>query len=198
MVGYLNREQMGYYIVALSLSRLLNIIYSSILSVLFPKAAGRPAKEVAQMAGRAARVGIAFSLTAALSLIVLGTPIMWLYGGEKFLAAVPIFQLLSLEIVLKGATLVLAQSFMAVGRPGIVSLLQGVGLGLSFPLMSYLIPRYGLMGTGGALICSTSVRLIFILCCYPVVLKIRPPSLLPTYKDFVYLKNAISNRRAKA
>ena len=84
---------------------------------------------------------------------------------------------------------------MAVGRPGVVSMLQGLGLGLSFPLMSFLIPRYGLIGAGVALLCSTSIRLIFILSCYPMMLKIRPPSLLPQLQDWIYLRYALSKRR---
>ncbi len=198
VVGFLSPSEMGLYIVALSVSRLLNVIQNSILSVLFPRVANKPIQEVTQMAGRAARIGITLSLSAALCLIVLGTPVISLYAGDKFLRAVPIFQLLSLEIVIRGATLVLAQTFMAVGRPGIVSLLQALGLGLSFPLMSILIPRYGLLGVGLSLICSTSVRLLFIVVCYPLILKIRPPSLLPTLGDLVYLRDAIRNKSSQS
>lgn len=194
VIQILSPTDYGLYIVALNVSRLLMIIQSSILSVLFPKVANKPVKEVAAMAGRAARVGISLSLSAAICLIVFGTSVISLYGGEKFLAAVPIFQILSLEIVIKGATLVLAQTFMAVGRPGIVSILQGLGLGLSFPLMFILIPKYGLVGTGLALLISTSIRLMFILLCYPIILKIRPPSLIPALSDLVYLKNVIGKR----
>lgn len=196
VVGYLTPADMGLYIVALSISRLLNVIQNSILSVLFPRTANKPKQEVAQMAGRAARISILFSLSAAFCLIALGTPIITLYGGANFLSAVPVFQLLSVEIVIKGATLVLAQTFMAVGRPGVVSTLQGLGLGLSFPLMSILIPKYQLFGAGLALLCSTSVRLLFIMSCYPLILKIRPPSLLPTMGDLRYLRNAIQNRKS--
>ncbi|MEM9136872.1 MAG: oligosaccharide flippase family protein [Cyanobacteria bacterium P01_F01_bin.42] len=197
VIFFLNDASLGLYIVSLNLSRLIIIIQNSILSVLFSKVASRPVKEVTEMAGRAARVGLLLSVSTAIFMATCAIPILTLYGGEKFLAAVPIFRILSLEIVLKGATLVLAQTFMAVGRPGIVSVLQGLGLGLSFPLMWILIPRYGLVGVGIALLCSTSIRLITILGCYPLILKISPPSLIPTLQDLVYLKNAIANRRAK-
>ena len=199
VIQILTPKDFGLYIVALNLSRLLSLIQSSILSVLFPKVANKPSKEVAFVAGRAARISILFSLGAALCLICFGTPILSLYGGNSakgnFLAALPTLQVLSLEIVLKGATLVLAQTFMAVGRPGIVSVLQGIGLGLSFPLMFFLIPKYGLLGAGLALLCSTSIRLIFIMLCYPLILKIPPPSLFPTFRDLKYLKNAIRTRQ---
>ncbi len=195
VIQILSPADYGLYIVALNVSRLLIIIQNSILSVLFPKTANKPLREVSTMAGRAARVGILLSLSAALCLIFFGTPVMSLYGGDKFLDAVPIFQILSLEIVLKGATLVLAQTFMAVGRPGIVSLLQGFGLVLSFPLMFILIPKYGLLGAGIALFISTALRLLFILLCYPMILKIRPPGLIPTFADLIYLKNAVLKRQ---
>ena len=195
VIQILSPADYGLYIVALNVSRLLVIIQNSILSVLFPKVANKPVKDVAAMAGRAARIGILLSLSAALCLIVFGTSVISLYGGEKFLDAVPVFQILSLEVVIKGATLVLAQTFMAVGRPGIVSILQGLGLGLSLPLMYLLIPKYGLLGTGLALMISTSVRLMFILICYPVILNTRPPSLFPTLGDLMYLKEAIGKRK---
>ena len=198
VIFFLNDKSLGLYIVSLNLSRLIIIIQNSILSVLFSKAANKPVKEVRAMAGRAARVGLLLSVSTAIFMALCAIPIMTLYGGEKFLAAVPVFRILSFEIVLKGATLVLAQTFMAVGRPGIVSLLQGLGLGLSFPLIWLFIPKFGLMGVAIALLISTGVRLAAILLCYPLILKIAPPSLLPMPRDLIYLKNAIINRSSQS
>jgi O-antigen/teichoic acid export membrane protein len=54
--------------------------------------------------------------------------------------------------------------------------------------MLLLIPAYGLMGAGFALLASTTARLIFILGCYPLMLKVRPPNLLLMREDLRFLR----------
>jgi enterobacterial common antigen flippase len=98
------------------------------------------------------------------------------------------------EVVLGCTVSVLAQAFMALGHLSIVTLLQGVGLGLSVPLMLVLIPLYGLTGAGLALLGSTGARLLFILMCFPLVLKVSPPSLLITRQDIEWLWHKILKR----
>jgi enterobacterial common antigen flippase len=197
VVKFLPPGPMGLYIVALGLSRMLNTVQNSIVVVLFPVAAARPQEEVVALAGRAARISTLLTLVAAIPLIAFGPWVLGFLYGQEFVDAAPVCRLLSLEIVLKGATLVLAQTFMALGRPGVVTLLQGVGLGLSFPLMIWLIPQFGLLGTGMALLCSTSLRLIFIMLCYPMILKAPLPNLIPSWQDFQYLRQAIAHRRGQ-
>ena len=188
VVGLLSPSAMGIYVVALSLSRMLNLFQTSIVTVLFPKAAARPIKEVVFITGLAARVSIAVTLLAAILVMILGPLLLRLLYGSEYVGAVAVFRVLIVEVVLAGTTFVLAQAFMALGRPGIVTILQGVGLGLSVPLMLLLIPAYGLMGAGFALLASTTARLIFILGCYPLMLKVRPPNLLLMREDLRFLR----------
>jgi O-antigen/teichoic acid export membrane protein len=111
------------------------------------------------------------------------------------LEAVDVLRLLVVEVVLSGTTVVLAQAFMALEKPGIVTFLQGVGLAASLPLLITLIPLYGLAGAGLALVGTTLIRLIFILICYPLVLKTRPPDLLIKREDFVFLAKTLHLER---
>ncbi|MCM1981525.1 lipopolysaccharide biosynthesis protein [Lyngbya confervoides] len=194
VVGYLDPDAMGLYVVALSVSRMLSVFQSAIVTVLFPKTAARPISEVVDLAGRAARVNIWVSVCAAVPLMILGPMLLPFLYGPEFQEAVTVFQILSLEIIVKGTTLIIAQVFMAVGRPGIVTLLQGVGVGLSFPLMFWLIPRFGLLGAGVALLTSTTARLLFILICFPWVLKVDSPSLIPRWSDLQILWRTILRR----
>jgi len=83
---------------------------------------------------------------------------------------------------------VLAQAFMALGRPGTVTLLQAVGLGLSVPLMLLLIPRFGIAGAAVSLLISTCARFAFLYASFPVILKMVPPSLRPQREDFEVLR----------
>jgi O-antigen/teichoic acid export membrane protein len=92
-------------------------------------------------------------------------------------------RILVLEVVLSGATFVLAQAFMALDRPGVVTILQAIGLSLSIPMMILLIPRYGIYGAAISLLTSTVARLIFVYSGFRLFLKTKPPRLLPNGND---------------
>jgi enterobacterial common antigen flippase len=194
VIGFLNPAAMGTYVVALSLSRMLNVFQTSIVAVLFPKAAAQPLKEVIALTGQAARLTTMLTLIVGLFIIAIGPFLLRLLYGAEFVGAATVLYVLVIEVVLAGTTLVLAQAFMALGRPGIVTVLQGVGLGLSVPLMLWLIPSLGLVGAGLSLLGSTIARLFFILSCYPLLLKVPPPSLLVTKEDFRFLKQKFLDR----
>lgn len=195
VIGLLTPASLGMYAVSLSLSGVLNVFQASIVTVLFPKTAARPVSEVVALIGRAARLSAAMTLLAGLGGMILGPILLELLYGKAYLGAVPLFRLLMVEVTLGGTAMVLAQAFMALDRPGLVAVLQGVGLGLNFPLMLLLIPNYGLVGAGFALIGATTARLIFILVSYPLVLKVRPPSLLLTRGDLQFLKQRLLENR---
>ena len=80
---------------------------------------------------------------------------------------------------------------MALGRPGIVSILQAIGLGLSIPLMLVLVPRYGVMGAAVSLLISTSARLIFVYFGFAIFLKVRLPRLMPQLDDLKLLRSVL-------
>jgi O-antigen/teichoic acid export membrane protein len=175
VVGFLDPAAMGLYVVALSLSRVLNVFQAAVTTVLFPKASGRPKEEVVALTGRAARVSTAVAALAAVALILIGPQALGLLYSRDFTAATAVFQLLVAEAVLSGTVWVLAQAFMALDQPGVVTILQGVGVGLSIPLLMWLVPWYGLEGAGIALLVSALVRFIFIYSSFPLVLKVSPP-----------------------
>jgi enterobacterial common antigen flippase len=194
VVGLLSPTSMGMYTVALSLSRMLNVFQSSIVTVLLPKAAARPIPEVIALTGRAARVSMTFTLMIAGAVMLLGPFLLHLLYGNEFIGAVQVLRILVIEVVLSSTVWVLAQAFMAAGRPGIVTLLQGVGLGFSVPLMWVLIPPYGLEGAGFALLISTIARLLFILINFPMVLKVPPPSLIMTRQDYALMRSTLAKK----
>ncbi len=195
VVGLLSPTSMGLYVVALSLSRMLDVFQSAIITVLFPKTAARPIEEVIALTGRAARVGMACSLLAAIGAMLVVPFLLHLLYGSKFVGALPVFRILAIEVVIGGTTWVLAQAFMALGRPGNITVMQGIGLGLTVPLMLVMIPTYGLVGAGLALLCSTTIRFIFVLVSYPLILKVRPPSLLITREDVEFMQKAFRLNR---
>ena len=82
---------------------------------------------------------------------------------------------------------------MALNRPGVVTVFQGVGLSLSVPMMLWLIPRYGIYGAA-VLAARINMRAPdFCLCTdFRVFLKTAPPRLLPAWSDIEMLLGACS------
>lgn len=191
VVKLLTPTSMGLYAVALSLSRMLNLFPSAIGTVLLPKTAARPVEEVIALTGRAVRVSIVTTVLAAIAVMLLGPLLLQILYGNEYLKAIPVFRILVVDVVIGSTTWILAQPFMALGRPGIVTILQGFSLGITVPLMLLFIPIYGLEGAGLALLGSDVVGLIFAVVSFPLILKVRPPNLIITKADLSVLQKAI-------
>jgi O-antigen/teichoic acid export membrane protein len=185
VVGMLGPEAMGTYIVALSLSRMLSqTVQASVVMVLFPKAVGRSKEEIIEITGRAARVTMLCTASMASVIYIFGPSVLRLLYGRAYVSAVPLLRVLLVEVVLASLTGVLAQAAMALGRPGIVTLLQSIGLSLTIPFMMFLIPRFGTLGAAYALLMSTSCRFLFVQCSFRLFLDARCPRLWLSRFDF--------------
>lgn len=193
VVRFLMPGAMGVYVVALSLSRMLNAFHTSVIMVLFPRAVSQPPEVVREMTGRAMRMSTMLTACAALGIGSFGGPLLGIIYGAEYRSAGPVLRILVIEVVLAGATLVLGQAFMALGRPGIVTALQVTGLLFVVPLMLILVPRYGIMGAGIALLISTTVRFLFVLASFPLFLKMRVPRILPRWEDAFFMAKTSFN-----
>jgi O-antigen/teichoic acid export membrane protein len=190
VVRMLEPALMGTYVVALSLSRVLNAFHTSVVMVLFPNAVSRAPQTVREMTGRATRMSTLLTACAGIAVVALGPHLLGLLYGREYTSATPVLRILVLEVVLSGATLVLSQAFMALERPGIVTALHVTGLLLTLPLMVVLVPRLGIIGAGLSLLISTTARLIFVLVSFPLFLKMRAPNILPKMEDLKFMAAA--------
>jgi O-antigen/teichoic acid export membrane protein len=191
VVRLLAPDQMGTYVVALSLSRMLNLFHTSVVMVLFPKAVSRLPREVAAMTSRAMRMSTILSALAGIGIAALGPSALSLLYGKDFRGAGVTLRILVLEVVLGGAAQVLSQAFMALGRPGVITGLQVTGLALTIPMMLVLVPRFGIVGAGAAMLGSTVARLAFVVASFPLFLKMRVPKLLPQLEDLHFAVRTI-------
>jgi len=189
VVALLSPSLVGIYVVALSAARILSVIGFSVVTVLYPRTASRPQAEVVAMVGRAARWVATVGAIASVAAILLGPYLLRLLYGPEFVPATPLLRILIIEVFLSGLTLVLVQSFIALARPGWVTLLQAVGMAISVPLMLVLVPRFGLMGAGYALLCSTTARLVLTVAAYPLILRSPAPSCLLTLADLRFVRD---------
>jgi len=195
VIGLLSPGAMGAYVVVLSLSRMLNLFQNSVVMVLFPKAAGRPAQEVVEMTGHSVRISGLVTAICGIGVCFAGPSLLRILYGSEYVSAAGALRILVVEVVLSGATFVLAQAFMALDRPGVVTLLQALGLSLSIPLMFLLIPRFGIYGAAISLLTSTIARLIFVYAAFRIFLKTKPPKVIPAGSDIRLLWNSMMGLR---
>ena len=124
---------MGSYVVVLSISRMLNVFQTSVVMVLFPKAAGHKAEKVLAMTGESVRISGMVTVACGAMVCIAGPTLLRVVYGAEYVSAAGALRILVLEAVLSGVTFVLAQAFMALNRPGVVTVLQGAVFPSAFP-----------------------------------------------------------------
>ncbi|MEK8090148.1 oligosaccharide flippase family protein [Thermithiobacillus plumbiphilus] len=193
VLGLLSPAAMGLYVVAVSLARTLSSLISPISNVLLPKTAGRAPDEILAVTGRTVRATLALTGAVALPLGLLAPWVLELLYGPGFVEATQVFRILLLDAIFASAGMVLAQAFLAVGKPGFVSILQGVSLILTVILVMLLTPRFGLTGVASAMLISTILRLLMINLSVPRIFNVAPPQLLPVWSELVDVMRLVRN-----
>jgi O-antigen/teichoic acid export membrane protein len=183
VVLFLAPNSLGIYAVAVSASRLLNVIPTSVSTVLFPSVAARSPEKVVELVGLATRVTTVLASAAAVVLAILGPFLLHTFYGARFDPAVHPFRLLLIDCVIANIGRILYQAFSAAGRPEIVTGIELIGLGTSATSMMFLIPLYGTEGAAISLLTASVVRFLCVLLGYRFVLRIELPSLILTPAD---------------
>ncbi len=183
VISLLTPAAMGTYGVALSLSRMFNLFQGSVVTVLFPRAAGRSTEEIVDMTEFATRVSTLLTGTCAAIAALVGPFLLTMIYGRAYAGAGRPLEIMLLEVTLSGAVFIMSQGYMALGRPGMVTLFQATGLSISLPLMLLLIPRWGISGAAFALLISTLARFLFVYFGFGIFLRVRRPYLLPRFSD---------------
>ena len=197
VIRILRPSLMGTYVVALSLSRMLNVFHTAVVMVLFPRAVSRTPREVLEMTGRAVRMTTFATTICGLAIMLAGPRLLVFLYGQEYRAASAILRILVVEVILGGATQVLSQAFMALSRPGVITALQAIGLLLTVPLMLVLVPRYGIAGAALSLLLSTCIRFVFVLGSFSRFLRLPRPGLLPRRADLRFI-HGVAFRRVRA
>ncbi|GGF83507.1 O-unit flippase [Paenibacillus albidus] len=193
IAGLLRPADLGLYAVAVSLSRMVNFFSNSITVVLFPKASELSKEEAISLTFKAFRISTTFTLLGALILMLVAPFVIPLLYGKDFNTALTVFRLLLLEVTISGGTLILAQAFMALGKPKFVSILQGVGLILVIPLLFVFVPKFGLFGAGVAMLSSAVLRFLFIVLNIRYNLKVKLPRLIINGQDIQWMKTTMNS-----
>lgn len=167
MVGLLNPELLGFYVVAVAWSGAVLPVLSALPAVIVPKVAGSPDQaeqlnSLAQMTRLGSLLALAFALVFA-ALAPLAIP---LFFGPEFKSAVPAAMILSIGVTFLSLNQMLASGLMGLGKPRMVLFAQTIGLSLTLFLLSVLMPRYQIVGAAIASVISyfaTTVVFIWLL-----------------------------------
>lgn len=84
---------------------------------------------------------------------------------------------------MSGATQVLAQAYLALERPGTVTAIQALGVGIGLLMMPGMIKEFGGPGAPLALLVSSIIRFAVTLLSFRLLLKTAPPRIWPTRED---------------
>jgi O-antigen/teichoic acid export membrane protein len=187
VVGLLSSTSFGWYVVAISGSRIPGLLGLSLNTVLFPTASGLSKDRAILLVTRSARIvflGTAIGATAFILALPIIVPLVY---GAEFMPVIRLTQLLTLAVVMGSMTATFNQAFMATGRPEVATLIQCVGLFITVPLMLLFIPRFGLSGAAYAVDFSYALRLVLVTLCFPIFLHEPIPGFLPTRQDLLEL-----------
>ena len=190
LVYLLAPSAVGLYVVAVNMAQPLKEIGWAIALVLFPKASGYERDRAIDVSGLATRAGLLVMIAAGMPLVIIAP--MFLRGlfGEEFLPAAPVFRLLIIATILGGTADIMAQAFMATGKPGIVSILRSWELAMLIVLLVFFVPQFGLMGAAWAILAAASVRFVSIWASYPLLLGKAPPRLYLSGSDVRRIRRA--------
>lgn len=197
IVGFLSPATMGTYVVALSVSRVLNVIFAAANMVLSPELVGRTPQSMTEYLGRSVRISLFAGILGGLAIAAL-VPILLprLYGGD-FLASVPIVFFLLGDVLLGGTTSALAEAFKASGRPGLVTMIEAGTLVTTVVLMVTIIPRLGVIGAAMSLVIASSLRLAAVASFYRSVVGANVPSLIIRRYDVEYALGRLNQQLRK-
>ena len=155
-------------------------------------------REVLHLTGRALRVSMAFSLLGSGAMVLSGPLLLNVLYGKSYANVNGPLQILAVEAVLSGSITVLAQAFMALNRPGTVTMMQALGLAVTVPLLMILVPRYGVLGAAASVFLSTLARCVLTYASFRFVLREPAPDFLPRAEDLRWMlerSQAFINRK---
>jgi antigen flippase len=190
LIPLLPARELGFYAVAFSFSRVVQFVQPALQSILLShmSAQGESAPRVHDVACRI----LLASLTAACMLLWLSGE--WLLGfayGAEFAAANRLFRLLVIEASLGVLAQVSVQLYLARDRPGVVSTIQTLTLGVSLALLITLVPRFGAIGAAAALLTAGAVRWLMLIGGVRGILQLPLPRLYLNGEDWRYLRSRL-------
>lgn len=194
ILSMLTARDLGLYTVVYALSRVFNVVQTAITNVIFPKVTGMATDAIMTTVGRAFRLSMLLMMIVVIPCMFIGRFLMGVLFGAPFLEASGAFYLLSIECILGGGSWILASSFNAMGRPGLVLIRQLIALTVTVGLFFVLVPLYGLNGIALALLIGAVIRLLVTMAAMRIVFQVKMSTLLFDKNDFRFLLERIKDK----
>jgi len=187
ILSMLTARDLGLYTVVYALSRVFNVVQTAITNVIFPKVTGMDKNTIIFTVGRAFRLSMLLMTIVVIPCMFIGRYLMGVLFGAPFLEASGAFYLLSIECILGGGSWILASSFNAMGRPGLVLVRQLIALAVTIGLFFILTPLYGLNGIALALFIGAIIRLAVTMAAMRIVFQVKLSRMIFDKDDFRFL-----------
>ena len=187
LIPLLPPSELGLYAVAFSFSRVIQFVQPAINSVILSHMSGQTERDSKQLHDRSCRFLIAALVVGCVGLWIIAEKLLAFTYGADFAAASVVFGLLVVEASLGAVSQVTVQLFLSRDRPGVVSTIQLIVLGISIAALLVLVPHYGAMGAAISLVGAGAVRWLLLLGSMKTVLKVSLPRLYLNRDDLQYL-----------
>ncbi len=188
LIPILPAAELGLYVVAYSLSRLMFVLQTAVGSVLYASMAGR------DPTGTKYLHDIAFRLTFyAVGLVIVCISLIshsaiTLVYGQAYADAAGLLRILVIEAGVTCVGQVNVQLYLSLNRPGFPAIAQVVNLVVAVGLIAVLVPRDGAAGAAMALVLASLTRSALLFSGIPAFLRLPIPSLLPKVEDLGYIR----------
>jgi O-antigen/teichoic acid export membrane protein len=179
LVNLLSPASYGVYVVIFNLSRVITMLSSAAAPVLLPKSAGRSIDDVTAMTGRVLSIATPLLLVPAVGFALGGRLVLRLLYGADFAFGYWALGCLIVEAVLSSVTYVLTQPYLALNRPGVITIIQSTSLPVLALAMWLLAPRWGINGAAVGLLATTLYRAAATYLSYRILFRVSAPRLWP-------------------
>lgn len=170
MLGVMRSDdEVGLYSTAVKVYNGVNRVVASVSLVVLPQAAVAFAagdfRKVAHLFRYALGVVAALGLPCAVILYVFAPEILWVVGGDAYVAAAPVLRILVFAILLSYLGGIIGSIlFLAGGRERIGLFGGTLSAALNFALNLYFIPRYGMIAAAWTTVAAEAVALTVLVC----------------------------------
>ncbi|WP_138754121.1 lipopolysaccharide biosynthesis protein [Paenibacillus sinopodophylli] len=197
ILSMLTARELGLYTVVYALSRVFNVVQMAITNVVFPKVTGMENAAIIATVGRAFRLSMLLMTIVVIPSMFIGRYLMGILFGAPFLEASGAFYLLSFECILGGGSWILASSFNAMGRPGLVLMRQLIALAVTIGLFFLFTPMYGLNGIALALLIGAVIRLVVTMASMRIIFQVGLRGMLFDRNDFRFLIDRLKDKKQR-
>lgn len=190
LIHLLSPAQLGIYVVAASLALRITV-FTPKTNLLLSAMSGEEPERAVQLHNLALRMTIAVFIPLLAVTFLLDRLLMAVVYGAEFAAAVLVFRVLVVDRILSRLASISSQLFLALGRPGLNSIIRGIELAVLVMAVASLAPQHGAVGAAWGLLAGTGVRIALSWALLMSMLKLPFPRLWLNRHDVIGMRSML-------